>query len=195
MFLRSLIPDPRLAAIALGMTTFGLAGVGVPTSHAAEAAMPPAKPAAILAQATGSPPPVGEQTPTVASDPLTVPTTTLYPAGQTPPPPDPHAKQYEDNAQEIATGKTLFEAYNCSGCHFHGAGGMGPPFMNNGHWIYGGRLDQIFASIYQGRPNGMPSWGNKLPPQQIWSIAAYVKSLSLPDQSKQIDVPPPPAPQ
>ena len=193
MSLRFLIPDARRAALMLGIASCALAGAGVKTSQAAEAAAPAAKPAA--AQPAAVPPPVGEHTPTDASDPLTVPTTTLYPGGQTAPPPDPQVKDYEGNVKEIAEGKMLFEAFNCSGCHFHGAGGMGPPFMNDGHWIYGGRLDQIFASISQGRPNGMPSWGNKLAPQQIWSIAAYVKSLSLPGEHKQIDVPPPPAPQ
>jgi cytochrome c oxidase cbb3-type subunit 3 len=193
MFLRSLIPDPRLAALALGVAVLGAVAGGIRPSHAADTTTSATEPNA--SQQSASPPPVGEHAPTVATDPLTVPTTTLYPGGQKPPPPDPHVKQYEGNAQEIASGKMLFDAYNCSGCHFHGAGGMGPPFMNKGHWIYGGRLDQIFASIFQGRPNGMPSWGNKLAPQQIWSIAAYVKSLSLPDQNKEIDVPPPPAPQ
>jgi cytochrome c oxidase cbb3-type subunit 3 len=193
MSLRFLIPDARRAALMLGVASFVLAGAGIEASQAAEQTTPTAKPAA--AQPATVPPPVGEHTPTDANDPLTVPTTTLYPGGQKAPPPDPHVKDYEGNAKEIAAGKKLFDAYNCSGCHFHGAGGMGPPFMNKGHWIYGGRLDQIFASISQGRPNGMPSWGNKLAPQQIWSIAAYVKSLSLPGEHKQIDVPPPPAPQ
>jgi cytochrome c oxidase cbb3-type subunit 3 len=51
-------------------------------------------------------------------------------------------------------------------------------------WIYGGRIDQIFASIYQGRPNGMPVWGGKIPQGQIWQIAAYVRSLSQPSADR-----------
>jgi cytochrome c oxidase cbb3-type subunit 3 len=47
-------------------------------------------------------------------------------------------------------------------------------------WIYGGRLTQIQQSIVEGRPNGMPAWGGKIPDQQIWQIAAYVRSMSLP---------------
>lgn len=117
---------------------------------------------------------------TNAQIPLNVPVTTLFPGGETPPEKAANVKKYEGNPVYIAAGKAIFEHYNCSGCHFHGAGGMGPPFMNGGHWIYGGRLDQIFASIYQGRPNGMPSWGRKIPDQVIWEIATYVKALSLP---------------
>ena len=45
-------------------------------------------------------------------------------------------------------------------------------------WRYGGRMDQIVASIDQGRPNGMPSWRGKLTPTQMWQLAAYVRTLS-----------------
>ena len=115
--------------------------------------------------------------PASESLPLSVAVTTLFPGGGSPPPPDPHTKIYQGNPRYIAAGKRLFDWYNCSGCHFHGAGGIGPAFMDP-DWIYGDRLDQIFASIYQGRPNGMPSWSGKIPDEQIWEIAAYVKSLS-----------------
>ena len=71
---------------------------------------------------------------------------------------------------------------NCSGCHFNGGGGMGPALMS-GHWRYGGQIDQVYASIAQGRPNGMPSWQFVLQPQQMWELAAYVKSLAAPDPS------------
>jgi cytochrome c oxidase cbb3-type subunit 3 len=39
-------------------------------------------------------------------------------------------------------------------------------------------MDQIYATIDQGRPNGMPSFHGKIPPEQIWQLAAYVRSLS-----------------
>jgi cytochrome c oxidase cbb3-type subunit III len=68
---------------------------------------------------------------------------------------------------------------NCTGCHFNGGGGMGPALIS-GHWRYGGRIEQIYESIAQGRPNGMPSWQFVLGPTQIWDLAAYVKSLSVP---------------
>ena len=44
---------------------------------------------------------------------------------------------------------------NCVGCHCHGGGGMGPALMDD-QWRYGGRIDQIAATIAEGRPNGMP---------------------------------------
>jgi cytochrome c oxidase cbb3-type subunit III len=92
---------------------------------------------------------------------------------------DPRAARYYDNAQAVNDGKRLFAQYNCSGCHSNGGGGMGPPLMDD-QWIYGGRLEQIHQTLVEGRPNGMPSWGGKVPDDQLWEISAYVRSMSLP---------------
>ena len=92
---------------------------------------------------------------------------------------DPRAAAYYDNADAVNTGRRLFGQYNCSGCHSNGGGGMGPNLMD-GQWIYGGRLEQIHETLAEGRPNGMPSWGGKIPDEQLWQLAAYVRSMSLP---------------
>ena len=41
-----------------------------------------------------------------------------------------------------------------------GGGGIGPPLMDD-RWIYGSAPENIYASIVQGRPNGMPAWGGR----------------------------------
>jgi len=102
---------------------------------------------------------------------------TIMPGNSQLPPPDPRGAQYEGNAPSIAQGQMLFAQMNCSGCHSHGGGGMGPALMDS-KWRYGGRIDQIVASIAEGRPNGMPAWKAKLTGQQMWQIAAYVRTLS-----------------
>lgn len=84
---------------------------------------------------------------------------------------------YDDNAYGTTEGQQLFSQMNCSGCHANGGGGMGPALMDD-LWIYGSRPDQIYASIAEGRPNGMPSWKHRLNDQQIWRLVAYVRSLS-----------------
>jgi cytochrome c oxidase cbb3-type subunit 3 len=86
------------------------------------------------------------------------------------------SNDYEESAYTVAEGKRLYEAMNCSGCHFHGGGGIGPALMDS-KWIYGSQPDQVFATIIQGRPNGMPSFCGKIPDYQVWEIAAYVRSL------------------
>ena len=37
-------------------------------------------------------------------------------------------------------------------------------------WIYGSEPEQIFATIAEGRPNGMPAWKYTLSTQQIWQL-------------------------
>jgi len=84
---------------------------------------------------------------------------------------------YEGNALAVSEGKRLFAWYNCQGCHANGGGGMGPPLMDE-KWIYGSDPENIFATIMEGRPNGMPAFRGKVPAYQIWQIVAYVQSLS-----------------
>ncbi|HYC58729.1 MAG TPA: c-type cytochrome [Thermoanaerobaculia bacterium] len=84
---------------------------------------------------------------------------------------------YAYNAHGISEGKRLFSWYNCVGCHANGGGGMGPPLMDE-RWIYGSDPEQIFATIVEGRPNGMPSFRGKIPDHQVWQLVAYVQSLS-----------------
>lgn len=84
---------------------------------------------------------------------------------------------YQYNAYAISEGKRLFTWYNCQGCHANGGGGMGPPLMDD-RWIYGSDPENIFATIVEGRPNGMPSFRGKMPEYQTWQLVAYVRSLS-----------------
>lgn len=98
-------------------------------------------------------------------------------AGSRPAPTDPRGRLYEGNAYFLNEGQRLFEQFNCTGCHAHGGGDIGPPLMDD-EWRYGGQMDQIVASIAYGRPNGMPSFADKLTEQQMWQIAAYVRSMS-----------------
>lgn len=84
---------------------------------------------------------------------------------------------YGRNAYAIAEGKRLFGWYNCSGCHANGGGGMGPPLIDD-RWRYGSDPEQIFATIVEGRPNGMPSFRGKIPEYQVWQLVAYVESFS-----------------
>ncbi|ACA17404.1 cytochrome c class I [Methylobacterium sp. 4-46] len=87
------------------------------------------------------------------------------------------AKQFEGNAYHLSQGKKLFTWFNCSGCHAQGGGGMGPALIDD-RWIYGGSIENIVQTIREGRPNGMPSFRGRIPDDQIWELAAYVRSMS-----------------
>ena len=84
---------------------------------------------------------------------------------------------YQYNAYAISEGKALYNQFNCVGCHSNGGGGMGPPLMDD-KWIYGSDPSQVFSSIVQGRPNGMPAWRGRIPNYQVWRLVAYVRSMS-----------------
>lgn len=88
----------------------------------------------------------------------------------------PMSDPYENDPHAIAEGKRLYGWYNCSGCHFAGGGGIGPPLMDD-DWIYGREPQNILASILEGRPDGMPSYRGKLPQDHALKIVAYVRSL------------------
>ena len=105
---------------------------------------------------------------------------------------------YEHNAYAMSEGQRLYEQMNCKGCHDMGGGDIGPALMDD-QWIYGHEPEQIFATIVQGRPNGMPSYGTRLPEYQIWQLTAYVRSLSgilrkdaAPGRQDHMKGPPPP---
>ena len=84
---------------------------------------------------------------------------------------------YNGSGYDISEGQRLFDWYNCSGCHSHGGGGIGPPLMKR-DWTYGGEPANLFDTIVKGRPNGMPSWGDRIPEYQIWQIVAFVRSMN-----------------
>ena len=92
-------------------------------------------------------------------------------------PPGGEHRSVEQNAFNLSQGKQLYTWFNCNGCHAHGGGDIGPALMDD-KWLYGSEIENVYATIVQGRPNGMPSFRNRIPDQQIWQIAAYVRSMS-----------------
>ena len=86
------------------------------------------------------------------------------------------AEKFEVNAYDLNNGKRLFNWFNCTGCHGHGGGGSGPALIDD-TWIYGSSIENIAATIREGRPNGMPSFRGRLTDEQVWQLAGYVRSL------------------
>jgi cytochrome c oxidase cbb3-type subunit 3 len=84
---------------------------------------------------------------------------------------------YEGNPQAVEQGKELYIRMNCAGCHaYSGKGNMGPNLTDT-YWRYGGLPVQIYKTLEDGRPDGMPAWGVALPPDDIWKLVAYIQSL------------------
>ena len=92
-----------------------------------------------------------------------------------------------DDPGALAQGRQLYLAFNCTGCHgAAGGGGIGPPLADD-DWIYGGSAANIYASVIQGRPNGMPAFGPRMTGDAVWKLAAYVRSLGTGTGERQND--------
>jgi cytochrome c oxidase cbb3-type subunit 3 len=81
-------------------------------------------------------------------------------------------------------GRILFLKNNCYGCHGGLAGGGMGPSLRDTTWKYGGTESQISSSIHNGRPMGMPTWGNTLTADEIKALVVYVQSLRTTAESK-----------
>lgn len=84
------------------------------------------------------------------------------------------------DAAAAKNGAALFSAMNCDGCHGGDGSGWVGPSLADGRWRYGGADEEIFTSIYYGRPKGMPAFGGALGTAAIWNLVTYLKSLPPP---------------
>lgn len=81
-------------------------------------------------------------------------------------------------ADDLKTGKSIFET-NCVACHMaDGGGGIGPNLTDK-HWILGGGIKNVFNTISEGGRSGkgMIPWKAQLKPSQIAKVASYVLTL------------------
>jgi cbb3-type cytochrome c oxidase subunit III len=106
-------------------------------------------------------------------------------AGGNPPPAGVLVNPYKDDKNMAAAGANLFASMNCDGCHGGGASGFAAPSLADQRWRYGGADEEIFQSIYYGRPKGMPAFGGALGSDGIWILVTYLKSLPPPGGSTQ----------
>lgn len=85
--------------------------------------------------------------------------------------------EMERNAYALSEGKRLYSNFNCIGCHSNGGGDIGPALMD-ARWIYGATPEDIYKSILDGRPNGMPAFRGRINETQARQLTAYVRSMS-----------------
>lgn len=81
------------------------------------------------------------------------------------------------NPSEVAKGKAVF-ASKCASCHgAQGQGSIGPNLTDD-HWIHGGKISEVAATIATGvAAKGMPPWAGVLSSDELTTVSAYVKSL------------------
>lgn len=79
------------------------------------------------------------------------------------------------DASALGEGKGIFDV-NCTVCHKDGSGDIGPNLTDK-FWLYGNDIKDVFKTIKNGTPNGMPDHASKLNPVQLQQVASYVLSL------------------
>lgn len=83
----------------------------------------------------------------------------------------------EGQPAAVEAGKQLFTQMNCVGCHGYDLkGGTMAPDLTDRYWRYGGAPSQIYLSIANGRPEGMPAWRDALPASEIWKLVSYIEA-------------------
>jgi cytochrome c len=101
-------------------------------------------------------------------------------AGGVAPPTVRPPRQAASNASDAKSGEALFASMNCDGCHGGGALGWEGPSLVDGRWRYGGADEEVFQSIFYGRPKGMPAYGGVIGVDGAWMIVRYLKSQAVP---------------
>lgn len=99
---------------------------------------------------------------------------------------DPRIGYYQDNVYQIAQGGRYFSWYGCAACH--GEDALGVRDLGDGRWRYGGSFNQVFASIV--RRHGSLDYATRVPPEQLWQLAAYVRDLPqhTPEKRRRLSV-------
>ncbi len=76
-------------------------------------------------------------------------------------------------------GQKIF-AQNCATCHGDNGQGkreFGAPNLSDKIWLYGGKREDIFYTVYNARAGIMPTWQNRLDENTIKELAVYVHQL------------------
>jgi cytochrome c oxidase cbb3-type subunit 3 len=88
---------------------------------------------------------------------------------------DPRRDTFEKNVFQVSEGGRMFQWQGCDSCHTETAPGAAR--LTDRLWRYGGTTEEIYASIADGRPDGMPAYGPRIASDQIWQIAAFLHNL------------------
>jgi len=88
----------------------------------------------------------------------------------------PATNPFAGDPEAIASGKEVF-ATVCAACHKPDGHGLVGPSLVDPFWKYGNTDAELYASVAEGRPGGMPAWGTQLGSEKIWQALAYMATL------------------
>ena len=108
----------------------------------------------------------------------------------------PSVNPYHDDAAAIADGQQVFTQI-CAACHKPDASGLVGPSLVDPYWKYGHTDAELFQTVMEGRPAGMPAWGAQLGSEKVWRALTYAGALpkaDTPGVGAPGYAPPPPTP-
>jgi cytochrome c oxidase cbb3-type subunit 3 len=90
---------------------------------------------------------------------------------------EPTILQYMNEPEWLKVGASTF-ATNCVSCHGRQGEGISGPNLTDDHYLNVKQIVDIAKVVAGGAKNGaMPAWGNRLHPNEVVLVAAYVASL------------------
>lgn len=85
--------------------------------------------------------------------------------------------KYSKDAEWSAFGKNVFQTH-CVSCHGSNAEGNSAPNLTDDAYIHVKKIEDIGTVVLNGAANqAMPAWGNRLHPNELVLVSAYVASL------------------
>lgn len=87
-------------------------------------------------------------------------------------PADQRARFYDPNFYQASQGGRYFTWYGCGNCHGQGAHGAADLTQGRDR-----ALPWLYAAIASDHPEAHPGYATRIPAEQIWQIAAYLRDL------------------
>jgi cytochrome c oxidase cbb3-type subunit 3 len=92
----------------------------------------------------------------------------------------PQTNPFRGDAAALEEGKQVFMSI-CAACHKPDGSGLVGPSLVDPYWKYGSSDAELFETIAEGRPMGMPPWKSQLGTEKIWKVLAYMETLPRSD--------------
>ena len=93
----------------------------------------------------------------------------------------PTTNPYAGDAAAAAEGAETFNTI-CAACHKPDGSGLVGPSLVDPYWKYGSEDADMYESVANGRPAGMPPWQSQLGSEKIWQVIEYVNTLPDSDE-------------
>lgn len=85
--------------------------------------------------------------------------------------------RYMNDDKWLQVGRLTFQTH-CTSCHGSDGGGLVGPNLRDDHWKNVKNIEDIASVVKNGAANNaMPAWGNRLHPNEIVLVSAYIASL------------------